>query len=217
MSQAILYSYYRSSAAYRVRIALALKDIAYQSRPIHLVKNEQNSADYLAINPQGLIPALLIDDLLLAQSQAIIEYLDETRPDTPFLPKDPAGRALVRRLAQMIVADIHPLNNVRVQSYLRQELNQDDQEVAAWISRWNGSGFAALEALVAQCGGDFCCGDQVTIADLCLVPQMYNARRFSVDITPFPRLQAIDSRCCALAAFAAAHPDRQPDFPPALS
>jgi len=208
-----LFSYWRSSAAYRVRIALALKDIAYESAAIHLLEKQQSSADYLKVNPQGLVPALAIDGLLLAQSQAIVEYLDETRPAPPLLPKDPAGRADARRLAQMIVADLHPLNNTRVGVYLRAEMGLPDDKVTQWIRHWISTGLAPLEELMAERDFAFCCGNQPMLPDLCLVPQMYNARRFSVDLSAFPRLSEIDANCQALRPFQVAHPDRQPDAP----
>jgi maleylacetoacetate isomerase/maleylpyruvate isomerase len=213
MTKTVLYGYYRSSAAYRVRIGLALKGIAYEQLSVHLAKGEQRAPEYLALNPQGFVPALAIDGLLLTQSQAILEYLDETRPQPAFLPNSPADRALVRRMAQAIVADIHPLNNARILAYLKAELSQDETGVNRWIHRWIGAGFTALESLIAPRGTAFCFGDRPGMADIMLVPQMYNARRFSMDLSPFPTLCAIDERCAAIAEFAVAHPDRQPDAP----
>jgi maleylacetoacetate isomerase len=211
MTQPVLYGYYRSSAAYRVRIALNLKGIAYRTEPVHLVKGEQFSAAYLAVNPQGQVPALAIDGLHLVQSQAIVEYLDETRPQPPLLPSDAAGRAQARRLAQMIVADIHPLNNTRVTAWLRPRLGEE--AVTEWIRHWIANGFGPLEAILAAAATPFCHGDRPGLADLCLVPQLYNARRFAVDLAAFPTLVAIERRCLALAEFQAAHPDRQCDSP----
>jgi maleylacetoacetate isomerase len=213
MSTPILYGYYRSSAAYRIRIALAWKNIACDSRPIQLRDGEQMSAGYLAVNPQGLVPALAIDGHLLAQSQAILDYLEETRPQPPLLPDSPAERAQVRRLAQMVIADIHPLNNSRVIHYLAGPLQQSAEAVSSWIRHWITLGFVALEQLVDSGNGGYCHGGRVSLADLCLVPQLYNARRFGVDLTEFPRLLAIDRQCCALPAFQTAHPDRQSDAP----
>jgi maleylacetoacetate isomerase/maleylpyruvate isomerase len=208
-----LYTYYRSSAAYRVRIALALKGLDYDSIPVHLVKDggQQKQPAYLAINPQGLVPALATDDgALLTQSLAIIEYLDETHPAPPLLPPDALGRARVRAMAQAVACDIHPLNNSGVIGWLRREQGLDDAAVTRWMHHWMGRGFTALERLVGQ-GGRFCHGDSPTLADIFLVPQMYNARRFGLDLTPFPHLTAIDAACRVLPAFQHAAPENQPD------
>lgn len=208
-----LYTYYRSSAAYRVRIALALKGLDHVPVPVHLVKDggQQRQPAYLAINPQGLVPALETDDgALITQSLAIIEYLDETHPTPPLLPPDALGRAQVRAMAQVVACDIHPLNNLGVTTRLRQKHGLDDAAVTAWMHEWMGRGFAALERLVGQ-GGRFCQGDSPTLADLCLVPQLYNARRFGLDLTAYPRLVGIDAACRALPAFQQAAPDQQPD------
>ena len=213
MSKPLLFGYFRSSAAYRVRIALAWKGIAFDTRPVHLAKGEQRAADYLGIQPQGLVPALRIDGHTLGQSMAILEYLEETRPEPALLPRDPAGRAVVRWMAELIVADIHPINNLRIGNYLRGILGQDDAAVQAWMRHWMAEGFQALEAMVSGHGGVYCRGDAVSLADLCLVPQMYNARRFELDLADFPALAAIDERCRALPAFASAHPDKQIDTP----
>ncbi|MQP65695.1 maleylacetoacetate isomerase [Niveispirillum sp. SYP-B3756] len=209
-----LYTYFRSSAAYRVRIALALKGLDYDSVPVHLVKDggQQHQPAYLAINPQGLVPALETDDgALLTQSLAIIEYLDETHPTPPLLPADALGRAQVRAMAQVVACDIHPLNNSGVISRLRREQGLDDAAVTRWMHHWMGRGFTALERLVSPQGA-FCHGDSVTLADLYLVPQMYNARRFNLDLTHFPRLVEIDARCRTLPAFQQAAPEKQPDW-----
>lgn len=214
MSKPVLYGYFRSSAAYRVRSALAWKGIEYETRPIHLVKGEQRSDAYLDVNPQGLVPSLLIDGLTLGQSMAILEYLEETRPEPALLPADPAGRAAVRWMANLIAADIHPINNTRIGAYLRGSLGQTDATVQAWMRHWMTEGLDALEGLVGSYGGLFCHGDEPSLADLCLVPQMYNARRFEVDLSDYPKLVTIDARCRDLPAFASAHPDRQPDSPP---
>ena len=213
MTLPVLYGYFRSSAAYRVRIALAWKNIAYETRPVHLVKKEQSAPDYLALNPQGLVPVLQIDGHTLGQSAAILEYLEETRPEPALLPKDPAGRALVRWMTQLVVADIHPINNLRVGKYLRGPLGQGDEAVTLWMRHWMEEGFRALEALAVEHGGAFCHGDAVSFADICLVPQMYNARRFGLELAEFPRLMAVDERCAELPAFIQSHPDNQVDSP----
>jgi len=213
MSQPVLYGYFRSSAAYRVRIALAWKGIAFETHPLHLVKAEHRAPDYLKLNPQGQVPTLQIDGQTLGQSMAILDYLEETRPEPPLLPKLPAERAIARWMAQLIVADIHPINNLRIGSYLRGTLGQGDEGVQTWMHHWMAEGFAALETLVSAHGGTYCHGDAVSFADLCLVPQMYNARRFGLDLAPYPLITAIDERCRALPAFEAAHPDNQADTP----
>ena len=210
-----LYDYWRSSAAYRVRIALNLKGLAWESVPKHLVRDggEHLKPDYLARNPQGLVPALQDGDFLLTQSLAIIEYLDETARDPPLLPADPQSRATVRAMALAIACDVHPLNNLRVMRYLRQEFGADDEAVARWTRHWIGLGFTALEAWITRhsVDGRHCYGATVTLADVVLVPQVYNARRFSLDLAPFPRLAAVATALDALPAFAAARPERQPD------
>lgn len=213
MSKPVLFGYFRSSAAYRVRAALAWKGIEYQTQPVHLAKGEHKSADYLDIQPQGLVPALQIDGHTLGQSMAILEYIEETRPDPALLPEDSAGRAAVRWMAGLIAADIHPVNNLRIANYLRGPLGQGEEAVLAWMRHWMAEGFTALEELVGFHGGLFCHGDAPSFADICLVPQMYNAQRFELDLGDFPRLVTIDARCRDLPAFAAAHPDRQVDSP----
>ena len=214
MTKPVLFGYFRSSAAYRVRIALAWKGIAFDTQPVHLVKGEQRAADYLDIQPQGLVPALRIDGHTLGQSMAILEYLEETRPEPALLPKDAAGRAIVRWMAELIVADTHPINNLRIGNYLRGTLGQDDSAVLAWMRHWMAQGFTALEKMVARHGGAYCHGDALSLADICLVPQMYNARRFELNLADFPALTAVDERCRALPAFVTAHPDNQADSPP---
>jgi len=211
MTKPLLYGYFRSSAAYRARIALAWKGVAFDTTPVHLVKGEQCAPDYLKINPQGQVPALLIDGLTLGQSMAILEYLEETRPEPALLPSSAAERAMVRWMTQLIVADIHPINNLRIGNYLRGTLGQGDEGVLTWMRHWMAKGFQALETLVAAHGGLYCHGDAVSFADICLVPQMYNARRFELNLADFPRLVAVDERCRALPAFESAHPDKQVD------
>jgi maleylacetoacetate isomerase len=201
-----LYDYVRSSAAYRVRIALALKDLEAKATEIHLVKDggAQRGAAYRAVNPQGLVPSLVVDGATLTQSLAIIEYLDERYPDPPFLPKGSIERASVRAMALAVAADIHPIQNLRVLNYLRKELALPEETVMAWARHWILAGFAALEELVKRSPrqGAYCCGDRVTMADICLAPQMVNARRFGADLSNVPRLREIDARLQALPAFA---------------
>jgi maleylpyruvate isomerase len=209
-----LYGYFRSSAAYRVRIALNLKGIDYQLAIRHLRKGEQRDPAFLAINPQGLVPALETDEgAVLIQSLAIIEYLDETCPEPPLLPVDPAGRARVRALAQLIACEIHPLNNLRVLKYLKDPLGHDQPTIDTWYRHWVATGFEALEQGLSGASetGEFCHRDRPTLADVCLVPQVANARRFDCDLTPYPTIRRIDAACLELAPFQAAAPERQPD------
>ena len=208
-----LYGYFRSSAAFRVRIALNLKKLDYESAFIHLRRGDQVQAGFLAVNPQGLVPALEIDGQVMIQSLAIIEYLDETRPDPPFLPPDPAGRARVRGLAAIVACDIHPLNNLRVLRYLHGPLGQDQHAIETWYNHWINAGFEALERLLAgdARAGAFCHGDSPGLADIALVPQVVNAERYKLDLAPYPTINRIFENCMNLDAFAAAHPNRQPD------
>ena len=209
-----LYGYFRSSAAYRVRIALNLKGLSPEGSFVHLQKGEQRARDFLAVNPQGLVPALVTDEgRVLTQSLAIIEWLDETQRDPPLLPRDPAGRARVRSLAQMIACDIHPLNNTRVLGYLTNTLGVSEEQRNGWYRYWIDLGFEALETRLAKEPetGRFCHGDAPTLADICLVPQVANSQRLKMDLAPYPTLVRIDAECRALPAFAAAAPDRQPD------
>jgi maleylacetoacetate isomerase len=209
----ILYGYALSSASYRVRIALAMKQLPYESIIKNLRTGEHRQAEYLSINVQGFVPALGLDDgAVLGQSMAIMEYLDEIHPDPPLLPGDPLGRARVRALAQAITSDIHPLNNLRVLRYLEDTLNQDKATRDAWYRHWVEVGFEALERWLVRDPqtGRFCHGDAPTLADICLVPQVFNARRFAVDMNSYPRILAIDAACRELAAFQGAAPDRQP-------
>ena len=201
----VLYDYWRSSAAYRVRIALNLKGIAYRSVPIDLRLGEQGGADYTARNPQGLIPALEIDGHVLTQSLAIIDYLDQTRPDPPLLPARPDARAAALAQALIVAADIHPIQNLRVMNRLKSQFDASEEAVTAWNRHWIETGFAALEALAPEVGTFG--GTQPNLADLCLVPQMANARRFDVPMGPYPKLVRIDAVLRAHPAFAAAAPD----------
>ena len=209
MTRPVLHDYYRSSAAYRVRIALALKGIDYEHRPVDLAAGEQKGAPFHALNPQGLIPALEIDGLVLTQSLAICDYLDATHKAVPFVPDDPAERAHVLALALAVACDIHPLNNLRVLKYLTADLGVDDGAKDKWYRHWVVEGLTALEAMARPRAGTFLFGDAPTLADICLVPQLYNARRFAVPLTPFPTLRRVDETASAHPAFAAAHPDRQ--------
>lgn len=210
----IFHGYFRSSAAWRCRIAFNLKGVAVaETRFVHLRRGEQRAPDYLARNPQGLLPALELDDgTTLTQSLAIIEWLEETRSEPPLLPADPERRALVRGFAQIIASDIHPLQNLRVLQYLRDELGQEQAGLDAWCARWLGDGLAACEVLAARHGGGrFCFGDTPGLADICLVPQLASADRFGVDTSAMPRLREIAAACAGLPAFADAAPGRQPD------
>ena len=206
-----LHGYFRSSASYRVRIALNLKGLSAEHLPHHLRKGEQHDPGYLAINPQGLVPTLQDDrGTVLTQSLAIIEWLDETHPAPPLLPKDPLRRALVRAFAQVIACDTHPLQNLKVLARLR-ELGVGDEQVTGWAAWANREGLAACERLIAGEPGPFCFGAAPTLADLCLVPQLANARRFGVDLAVFPRLLRAEDAAKGLKAFADAAPERQPD------
>ena len=211
-----LYTYFRSSAAYRLRIALNLKGIDWQPVSVNLAAGEQRGSDYLAVNVQGLVPALEIEGgETLAQSVALLEYLEETHPEPPLLPAGAVDRARVRAMVGLIACDIHPLNNLRILKYLKDPLGADQEAVGIWYRRWIARGFEALEQLVAQYGtpDGYCFGETVTLADVLLVPQVYNARRFETDLTPYPRLVEADARLQALDAFADAVPEVQPDAP----
>ena len=214
MTKPILHTYFRSSTSYRVRIALALKGVDYESAPRHLRRGEQNHPEYLAVNPQGLVPALTwTDGRTYTQSLAILELLDELVPEPRLLPRDAPGRARVRSLAQMIGCDVHPLNNLRVLSALRGRFAADDAAVADWFRHWVETTFAPLERRLASEPetGTFCHGETPTIADLCLVAQVANNARFAVDMAPYPTIRRIDAACNALPAFQEAAPARQPD------
>lgn len=208
-----LYNYFRSSAAFRVRIALNLKGLQYENVSKALLKNEHRAGDYLALNPQGLIPALAVEDTTISQSLAIIEYLNDLQPEPPLLPTEPMARAQVRSMALAIACDIHPLNNLRVLNYLRQNFGQNDDGVNAWYRHWIVAGFSGLEQQVASQTGArrHCFGDSLSLADVCLVPQVYNARRFKVDLAPYPTLVAISTHLESWPAFQAARPEAQPD------
>jgi maleylacetoacetate isomerase len=207
MSKPVLFDYFRSSAAYRVRIGLNLKGVAYEAVPVNLLEGAQRGDDYRARNPQGLVPMLEIDGHRLTQSLAILAYLDETRPEPPLLPADPAEAAHVRALALAIACDIHPLNNLRVLKHLKDELGQPQETRDSWYRHWVIEGFGALEAMAAPRAGRFLFGDSPTLADICLVPQMFNARRFAVPLDDYPTLVRADAQAGRLEAFAAAHPD----------
>ncbi|HXV41322.1 MAG TPA: maleylacetoacetate isomerase [Steroidobacteraceae bacterium] len=210
-----LFSYFRSSAAWRVRIALAHKGIPHGTVPVHLVRDggQQHSESYRELNPQGFVPALEDDGQVFAQSLAIIEYLEETHPEPPLLPPDFAGRARVRQMAFGVACDIHPLQNLRVLNYLRGPLGQGDGPVADWVRHWIAEGFRPLEELARRHGDGrtHLHGGSVTMADVCLVPQMYNARRWHLDLKPYPALVAIDAHLMTLPAFSTTRPEAQAD------
>ncbi len=209
MTRPVLHDYFRSSAAYRVRIALNLKGVDYESRAVDLRAGEQKSAGYRALNPQGFVPMLEIDDRRLTQSLAIIGYLDQHFPEPLLMPADSGDQAHVRALALTIACDIHPLNNLRVLKYLGGSLGVEEKQRDSWYRHWVAEGLTALEALAAQRSGGFLFGNSPSLADVCLVPQMYNARRFDVPLDAFPTLVRADASANALPAFAQAHPDKQ--------
>ncbi len=210
-----LYNYWRASSPFRVRIALNLKGLDWEHVGVHLLRGEHRSAEYRRLNPLGLVPALVDGDLTLTQSLAIIEYLDERYPQPPLLPATSAERARVRALAMIVACEIHPLNNPRVLNYLTGTLGVTEAQKLAWYRHWVAEGLAAFEAEVAghPATGAFCHGDSPTLADVCLVPQLANGRRYECDLAPYPALLAIEARCLALPAFQAALPERQPDAP----
>lgn len=208
MSDVILYDYWRSSASYRVRIALNMKNISYQSVQIDLPTKEHLSEVHIQQNPQGFVPALAIDGLMLTQSLSILEYLDETRSCTPFLPGNPIARQQVRAMAHVVAMDIHPVCNLNVASYVMELTNGGDKEKAAWMQRFILKGLVSLEELISDAGsGDFCFGDWPTLADICLIPQLYNAKRWGADFTQFKRIAAINAQCAELDSFKQADPD----------
>lgn len=208
MARPLLHDYYRSSAAYRVRIALNLKGIEYDRHSVNLAEGGQKDPAYRALNPQGFVPMLEIDGLRLTQSLSIAVYLDQQYPEPALMPRDPADGAHVRSLALMVACDIHPLNNLRVLKYLTGPLGVSQDDCDAWYAHWVTEGLAALEAMAAPRAGAFLFGDSPTLADVCLIPQLYNARRFAVPIQPYPSLRRADESASAHPAFAAAHPDR---------
>jgi maleylacetoacetate isomerase len=204
-----LYTFFRSSAAYRVRIALNLKGLGYDAAFISLPKNEQRGADYMRINPQGRVPTLDLDGTVLIQSPAILEYLEEVHPEPPLLPRDAVARAKVRAVAAVIGCDIHPLNNSGTLAYLKNRMGQDEAAANAWYAHWVVEGFGAIEQLIEP--GPFTFGDRPTLADIYLVPQVYNARRFNIPLDDFPKIVAVDAACTGLEAFRAAAPERESD------
>jgi maleylpyruvate isomerase len=210
-----LHGYWRSTAAYRVRIALNLKGAPYRQTAHDLRAGGQRDPAYLALAPQGLVPALDTGEAIMTQSLAILEWLEDVFPEPPLLPRRPDERAVVRAMAALVACDIHPLNNLRVLQALRSDLGADQTRIDAWIARWIADGFGALEGMIERHGGDFAFGDAPTVADCCLVPQVYSAERFNVDLGPYPRVRTAVERARALEAFAAAHPSRQPDADPA--
>ena len=210
-----LYTFFRSSASYRVRIALNLKGLAYEQAPIHLRRDggEQLSAAYRVINPQALVPALEDGGRIMTQSVAIIEYLEEKHPKPPLLPLDPADKALVRSMAMIIACEVHPIQNLRVLNHVKKEYGQTDEQVNRWAQHWIDLGLSALETMItaAPSRGKFCFGNSPTLADICLVPQLGNARRYGCDLAKYPAILEIEKNCMALAAFADAAPEKQPD------
>ncbi len=208
-----LYTYFRSSAAFRVRIALNLKGLAYEPAFVHLAKGEHHAPGYAAINPQALVPALEDEGRVLQQSLAIMEYLEERYPHPPLLPADAFGRARVRSLALLVACEIHPLNNLRTLTYLRRHLGQTEEQVNAWYRHWIAEGLAKLESDLASSNGTgrFAHGDAPTMADCCLVPQIFNARRYQCDVAPYPTVMRVLGECMKLEAFERAQPSKQPD------
>lgn len=213
-----LYSYWRSSAAYRVRIALNLKGLVYEVMPVHLLKDggEQHAPPFAGLNPQEMVPVLLHGHRILRQSMAIIEYLDETWPAQPLMPAVARDRQRVRAIAQMIACEMHPLNNLRVQQFLEREFGATEAQRETWVRHWITEGFSALEKALADnpSTGTFCEGDVPSLADCCLVPQVYNAQRFAIDLKGYPNIRRINEACLQIEAFKAARPENQPDAPP---
>lgn len=218
MSALKLYTYYRSSAAYRVRIALNLKRLDYEAHCVDLVRDggEHRRPEYQALNPQGLVPTLIDGDTVLIQSLAILEYLEERYPEPPILPQRPEERAFARAIADIVACDIHPLNNLRVLNYLKNCLGKNDESYVIWYRYWIYEGFRAIEEMLEKYGaeGRFCCGDGPTVADICLIPQVFNALRYECDLSYYPRVKAIYKNCLAMDAFRRAAPENQPDCKP---
>jgi maleylacetoacetate isomerase len=208
-----LYTYFRSSAAFRVRIALGLKALGYEPVFVHLAKGQHREAKYTEVNPQALLPTLELDDgTRLTQSLAIIEWLDEKHPVPPLMPKDALARARVRSLSYLIASEIHPLNNLRVLQHLKRALGQSQEQIDQWYRHWIADGLAKLEAELARGGtGKFCHGDSPTMADCCLVPQIFNAKRYQSDLAPYPKTMRVFDNCMKLEAFDRAQPSKQPD------
>ena len=207
-----LYTFFRSSAAYRVRIALNLKGLAYEPLFVHLAKGEHRKPEYAKVNPQALLPTLVLEDgTRLTQSLAIIEYVDEAHPKPPLLPRDAVGKARVRALSNLVASEIHPLNNLRVLQHLKNALGQTQEQIDTWYRHWIADGLAKLEAELSQAKGKFCHGDAPTMADCCLVPQIFNAKRYNSDLSPFPTTMRVFDACMKLEAFDRAQPSRQPD------
>ena len=207
-----LYTYFRSSAAFRVRIALNVKGLRYEPLFVHLAKGEHRKPEYAGVDPQALLPALVDGGQTLSQSLAIMEYLDETHPQPALLPRDPTGRARVRSLSLLVACEIHPLNNLRTLQHLKRALGQTEDQISAWYRHWIADGFAKLEADLARgASGRFCHGDTPTMADCCLVPQVFNAKRYQSDLAPYPTVMRIFGACMSLEAFDRAQPSKQPD------
>ncbi len=206
-----LYTYFRSSAAFRVRIALNLKGLKYEPVFVHLAKGEHRQPGYAAVNPQALLPTLELDGKRLTQSLAIIEWLEEKYPTPPLLPKDALARARVRSLAYLVACEIHPLNNLRVLQHLKRALGQSQEQIDTWYRYWIADGLAKLEAELASQSGKFCHGDTATMADCCLVPQIFNAKRYNSDLAPYPTTMRVFDNCMKLEAFERAQPSKQPD------
>ena len=206
-----LYTYYRSTAAYRVRIALALKNLDCELIPVNLLNGEHKSNAFLKKNPEGLVPVLDTGEYMLSQSMAILEYLEETYPQTALLIGNAADRAFIRSLAQTIASDMHPLNNLRILKYLTGELGLQEEQKLQWYHHWIKSGFTSLEQRLKKSAGTFCVGDALSLADVCLIPQVYNAHRFNCPMDDYPTVNRLNDKCMSLPAFADSAPDRQPD------
>ncbi|WP_269715200.1 maleylacetoacetate isomerase [Caulobacter sp. NIBR2454] len=213
----ILHNYWRSSASFRVRIALHLKGLEFEQKGVNLAGGGQKSEAFMALNPQGFVPALEVDGKVITQSLAILEWLEDTYPEPPLLPDEDDERALVRAMAMVIACDIHPLNNLRVLNSLRADFGADDEQVKAWVARWVAPGFEVLDGMIAKHGQGWCYGDTPGLADCYLIPQVYNASRFGVDLAPYPHIREVAAEAVEHAAFAAAHPDLQPDAPNAAT